>query len=76
MHIEDFPHLDQNDQHFNLDSLLSDQGEITAAFITTFLNGRDFKGMKCVGLKELSSVGLKLIGLISAHFLWMHSSES
>lgn len=34
-------------------------------FITTFLNGSHFKGIKCVGLTELSSAGLKLIGLIS-----------
>lgn len=39
--------------------------EVTAVFIATFLNGRYFKGIKCVRLKELSSVGLKLIGLIS-----------
>lgn len=57
-------HFDQNDQNLNLDSLLSDQGKLTAVF-TTFLNGRHFKGAKCVGLKESSSAGLKLIGLIS-----------
>lgn len=58
-------HFDQNDQNLNLDSLLSDQGKITAVFIITFWNGRDFKGIKCVGLRQLSSAGLKLIGLIS-----------
>lgn len=39
--------------------------KITAVFIATYLNGRHVKGIKCVGLKELFSAGLKLIGLIS-----------
>lgn len=56
----------KNDQNLNLDPLLSDQGKLTLCLSQHFfLNGRHFKGIKCVGLTELSSAGLKLIGLIS-----------
>jgi len=58
--------LDQNGQHLNVASLSSDRGEVTAAFITACLSGTHFKGIQCVGLEEMSSAGLKLIGLISA----------
>lgn len=61
-HSQKWPYCDQN---LNLYSLLWDPDKITAVFSTMFFNEREFKGIKCVDLKELYSAGLKLIGLIS-----------
>lgn len=65
-HTDRLSHFDQNDQNLNFKSLLWDQGRKNNCCVYhNILNGRDFKGIKCVGLKELFSAGLKLIGLIS-----------